>query len=140
MKIVFFTTWYDLIVVFIKIDFEFEWCLEVSDSDVINSFEQMGFFFFFQDQVLSSMQQKLDNLCEEMSNIRSQPGNKNVEVEPPPSRDAFGCDKIKFIDCGCWHCDQHQDLLSGLMVRFIFICVQQRVKFVFEFLFNYFFS
>jgi len=72
--------------------------------------------------VLSSMQQKLDNLCDQLSNINSQAGtkanasfnNKNVE---PPSNDVFGCDKIKFVDCGCWHCDQHQDLLAGLMVR-----------------------
>ncbi|KAJ6428052.1 hypothetical protein OIU84_023466 [Salix udensis] len=70
------------------------------------------------DQVLSSMQQKLDSLCDQLSNINNQAGTKanaslnSKTVEPP---DAFGCDKIKFVGCGCWHCDQHQDLLAGLM-------------------------
>ena len=70
--------------------------------------------------MLSSMQQKLDSLCDQLSNINSQAGTKanaslnSKTVEPP---DAFGCDKIKFVGCGCWHCDQHQDLLAGLMVR-----------------------
>ena len=70
------------------------------------------------------MQQKLDDLCDQLSSINNQAGtkanasfnNKNVE---PPSNDVFGCDKIKFVDCGCWHCDQHHDLLAGLMVRVI---------------------
>ncbi|KAG6781723.1 hypothetical protein POTOM_014635 [Populus tomentosa] len=76
---------------------------------------------WFQDQVLSSMQQKLDDLCDQLSSINNQAGtkgnasfnnNKNLE---PPCNDVFGCDKIKFVDCGCWHCDQHHDLLAGLM-------------------------
>lgn len=77
----------------------------------------------FQDQVLSSMQQKLDDLCEQVSSIKNNAVseanaslNNNVES---PSVDAFGCDTIKFIDCSCWHCDSHQNLFAGLMVRFI---------------------
>ncbi|XP_065860593.1 uncharacterized protein [Euphorbia lathyris] len=71
------------------------------------------------DEVLSSMQQKLDDLCEQLSSTKNQTGSQpntslynNVES---PANDNFGCDKIKFIDCGCWHCDHHQDLFAGLM-------------------------
>lgn len=73
--------------------------------------------------MLSSMQQKLDHLCDQLNNINQQAvtkanasfnNNKNTES---PSNDAFGGNKVKFIDCGCWHCDQHQDVLAGLTVR-----------------------
>ncbi|KAH8522886.1 hypothetical protein H0E87_003509 [Populus deltoides] len=92
----------------------------VSESKKNGIINQLKKSVELRDQVLSSMQQKLDNLCDQLSNINSQAGtkanasfnNKNVE---PPSNDVFGCDKIKFVDCGCWHCDQHQDLLAGLM-------------------------
>jgi len=75
--------------------------------------------------VLSSMQQKLDDLCDQLSSINNQAGTKgnasfnNKKNLEPPCNDVFGCDKIKFVDCGCWHCDQHHDLLAGLMVRII---------------------
>ncbi|XP_021649536.2 uncharacterized protein LOC110641944 isoform X2 [Hevea brasiliensis] len=71
------------------------------------------------DQVLSRMQQKLDDLCEQVSSIKNRAGveanaslNKNVKS---PSSDAFGCNNIKFVDCGCWHCDHHQNLFAGFM-------------------------
>ncbi|CAL5433883.1 unnamed protein product [Camellia sinensis] len=64
------------------------------------------------DQVLLSMQQKLDNLCEQVNYIKDQPGTwadisfpKNVEFlfnEP------FGSEKAKSVGCGCQLCDQHQ--------------------------------
>ncbi|KAJ4847018.1 hypothetical protein Tsubulata_006968 [Turnera subulata] len=70
------------------------------------------------DQVLSGMQKKLDNLCEQLYN-----GNDgacggiqaNKPLQSPPAKDAFGCAKINFVDCGCWHCDQHQPLFAGFM-------------------------
>ncbi|KAJ6340965.1 hypothetical protein OIU78_009194 [Salix suchowensis] len=90
----------------------------VSESKKNGIINQLMESVELRDQVLSSMQQKLDSLCDQLSNINSQAGTKanaslnSKTVEPP---DAFGCDKIKFVGCGCWHCDQHQDLLAGLM-------------------------
>ncbi|KAJ6713371.1 hypothetical protein OIU79_009375 [Salix purpurea] len=90
----------------------------VSESKKNGIINQLKESVELRDQVLSSMQQKLDSLCDQLSNINSQAGTKanaslnSKTVEPP---DAFGCDKIKFVGCGCWHCDQHQDLLAGLM-------------------------
>ncbi|KAF5471244.1 hypothetical protein F2P56_011693 [Juglans regia] len=70
------------------------------------------------DQVLSSMQQKLDILCEEVNNVRDHSGalgemaaTKNAEL---PCNKAFGSDTIKFVDCGCWLCDQHRDIYNAL--------------------------
>ncbi|KAF9688680.1 hypothetical protein SADUNF_Sadunf01G0013300 [Salix dunnii] len=90
----------------------------VSESKKNGIINQLKESVELRDQVLTSMQQKLDSLCDQLSNINSQAGTKanasfnSKNVEPP---DAFGCDKIKFVGCGCWHCDQHQDLLAGLM-------------------------
>ncbi|KAJ8759595.1 hypothetical protein K2173_008775 [Erythroxylum novogranatense] len=53
------------------------------------------------DEVLSSMQQKLDNLCEQVNHGRS-------KCEGLATLDDLGCHKIQFSQCGCWHCDQHQ--------------------------------
>ncbi|KAJ6934661.1 hypothetical protein NC651_009610 [Populus alba x Populus x berolinensis] len=93
----------------------------VSESKKNRIINQLKKSVELRDQVLSSMQQKLDDLCDQLSSINNQAGtkgnasfnnNKNLE---PPCNDVFGCDKIKFVDCGCWHCDQHHDLLAGLM-------------------------
>ncbi|KDP20188.1 hypothetical protein JCGZ_07908 [Jatropha curcas] len=71
------------------------------------------------DQVLSGMQQKLDDLCEQLNSIKNHSRaeantllNENVESL---SSNVFGCARIKFVDCGCWHCDHHQNLFAGLM-------------------------
>ncbi|XP_068337194.1 uncharacterized protein [Pyrus communis] len=70
------------------------------------------------DQILSSMQQKLDSLCEQMNNIKDHSGTlvpstlENVELQ---RNESFGSHKIKFVDCGCWLCDQHRDLPNGLV-------------------------
>lgn len=67
--------------------------------------------------MLLRMQQKLDDLCEQVSGIKATASlSKNVES---PSSDAFGGNTIKFVDCGCWHCDHHQGLFADFMVRFI---------------------
>ncbi|KAJ6694702.1 hypothetical protein OIU74_013929 [Salix koriyanagi] len=93
----------------------------VSESKKNRIINQLKKSVELRDQVLSSMQQKLDDLCDQLSSIKNQAGikanasfnnSKNIE---PPCNDVFGCDKIKFVDCGCWHCDQHHDLLAGLM-------------------------
>ncbi|CAN1263677.1 hypothetical protein LINPERPRIM_LOCUS11689 [Linum perenne] len=63
------------------------------------------------------MQQKLDNLCDQMVSIKGN-GDKDAEEKSSLYSGEFGCDKIKFVDCGCWHCDQHhQELFGGSMVR-----------------------
>ncbi|CAN1263669.1 hypothetical protein LINPERPRIM_LOCUS11689 [Linum perenne] len=60
------------------------------------------------DEVLSSMQQKLDNLCDQMVSIK---GNGDKDAEEKSSLYS-----VKFVDCGCWHCDQHhQELFGGSM-------------------------
>ncbi|KAK1586708.1 hypothetical protein Q3G72_005334 [Acer saccharum] len=68
----------------------------------------------FRDQVLLSMQQKLDNLCEQLYFVKDQPGIKaNVSSNGKAESlidESFGQDKINFVDCGCWLCDQHHDL------------------------------
>ncbi|TQD89832.1 hypothetical protein C1H46_024598 [Malus baccata] len=70
------------------------------------------------DQILSSMQQKLDSLCEQMNNIKDHSGTlvpstlENVELQ---RNESFSSHKIKFVDCGCWLCDQHRDLPNGLV-------------------------
>ncbi|KAL6200666.1 hypothetical protein ACLB2K_030447 [Fragaria x ananassa] len=74
----------------------------------------------FRDQVLSNMQHKLDSLCAQISNIKDHPGTKTPVMSPTKdiemqSDEAFGCDKIKFVDCGCWLCDQHRDVSHGLV-------------------------
>ncbi|KAK7325052.1 hypothetical protein VNO77_29101 [Canavalia gladiata] len=71
------------------------------------------------DQLLSSMQQKLDNFCELVnSSIEhsatpiSEPSTNDRELQ---SNEAFGPEKIKFVDCGCWHCEQHSAFFNEKM-------------------------
>lgn len=68
------------------------------------------------------MQHKLDSLCEQMNNIKDHSTTRSGDTSPTTnvelaSNEDFGCDKIKFVDCGCWLCDQHRDLSHGLVVR-----------------------
>ncbi|GAV63506.1 hypothetical protein CFOL_v3_07024 [Cephalotus follicularis] len=69
------------------------------------------------DHVLTSMQQKLDNLCEQLTTVKDQAEsrnmsfNKNVES---PWNETLKSDKIQFVDCGCWLCDDHHGLFTGL--------------------------
>ncbi|CAN6696621.1 unnamed protein product [Malus baccata var. baccata] len=70
------------------------------------------------DQILSSMQQKLDSLCEQMNNIKDHSGTlvpSTLESAELQRNESFGSHKIKFVDCGCWLCDQHRDLPNGLV-------------------------
>ncbi|KAF8041161.1 hypothetical protein BT93_B3168 [Corymbia citriodora subsp. variegata] len=71
------------------------------------------------DQILSSMQQKLDNLCQQVHNAKDREGNgteasvaKNLGF---PFDATFESNGIEFVDCGCWLCDQHHKQFGGLM-------------------------
>ncbi|ESQ41232.1 hypothetical protein EUTSA_v10013519mg [Eutrema salsugineum] len=63
------------------------------------------------DHVLSSMQQKLDDLCQQLNLAKDQSGNafKVSDHDDLQSTftENFGSEKVKFVDCGCWLCDQH---------------------------------
>lgn len=68
--------------------------------------------------MLSSMQQKLDNLCEQVNSskedtiaVTNKLSTKDEELQ---LGETFGTERIKFVDCGCWHCEQHH---NELMVR-----------------------
>lgn len=73
----------------------------------------------YQDQVLSSMQQKLDCLCEQLNNVKEHPGTVNLSMKNVESlcSEGFGSENTKFVDCGCWICDQHHDLFNSMAVR-----------------------
>lgn len=79
-----------------------------------------------QDQVLLSMQQKLDDLCDQVNPVKHQSGtnndvalSKNVDLA---DSGVFGHDKINFVDCGCWLCDQHHHLFCGVEVKILILC------------------
>lgn len=76
-----------------------------------------------QDQVLLSMQQKLDDLCNQVNPVKDQSGTEN-DMALRKNADladsgGFGQEKIKFVDCGCWLCDEHLDLISRLEVNIL---------------------
>ncbi|XP_030521272.2 LOW QUALITY PROTEIN: uncharacterized protein LOC115734557 [Rhodamnia argentea] len=71
------------------------------------------------DQILSSMQQKLDNLCQQVHNVKDREG---TGAEAPVAKNfgfpfdaTFESNGIEFVDCGCWLCDQHHKQFGGLM-------------------------
>ncbi|KAM3693247.1 hypothetical protein ACJW30_08G151800 [Castanea mollissima] len=67
-----------------------------------------------QNHGLSSVQQKLDKMCEQVDIVRdhSDGGVETTFIKRAgsPCKEAFGSDAVKFVDCGCWLCDQHRDL------------------------------
>uniref|UniRef100_A0A9I9EJ56 Uncharacterized protein n=1 Tax=Cucumis melo TaxID=3656 RepID=A0A9I9EJ56_CUCME len=66
-----------------------------------------------------SMQHKLDDLCNQMNPVKDQTDLEDSE--------AFRNHKIKFLNCRCWLCDEHLDLLVSL---YIFSCAERERKFV----------
>ncbi|AES67714.2 hypothetical protein MtrunA17_Chr2g0329061 [Medicago truncatula] len=71
------------------------------------------------DQLLSSMQEKLDNLCEQFNSSKE---NTVAAVNKLSTKDGelqldetFGSERIKFVDCGCWHCDEHSSFCNEYM-------------------------
>ncbi|XVE60038.1 hypothetical protein DITRI_Ditri05aG0094600 [Diplodiscus trichospermus] len=66
-----------------------------------------------QDQVLSSLQQKVDNLCEQLNSAEEKQGTEaKIKVEPPLN-ETFGSGRINFVNCGCWICYQHLEQFKG---------------------------
>ncbi|XP_010527661.1 PREDICTED: uncharacterized protein LOC104804971 isoform X2 [Tarenaya hassleriana] len=69
------------------------------------------------DQLLSDMQQKLDDLCEQLNLIKHHSGTGPKASDDDnlqrTLKETFGSQNIKFIDCGCWLCDQHHHLLPS---------------------------
>ncbi|CAJ1955606.1 unnamed protein product [Sphenostylis stenocarpa] len=70
------------------------------------------------DQVLSSMQQKLDTLCELVNNSKEysttamkKSCDKDGEYK---LNEAFGTEKDKLVECGCWQCEQHSSFFNEL--------------------------
>lgn len=78
---------------------------------------------FYQDQVLSSMQQKLDNLCEQVNSSKENSPAAIKDSELKLDDEAFGTEKIKFVDCGCWHCERHSPFFNESMVRTLLVLV-----------------
>ncbi|KAK4763399.1 hypothetical protein SAY86_009167 [Trapa natans] len=74
------------------------------------------------DQIISDMQQKLDNLCGQVNTVKEQPGfgdKDSTSKNAGFTLDAgFEPGKINFVECGCWLCDEHQKLSSGTEVGF----------------------
>ena len=76
----------------------------------------------FQDQVLTSMQQKLDALCKQLNHTKDQSGNGSKVVDLDDDdlqsafREKFGSENVKFVECGCWLCDQHHHSSPAVQV------------------------
>ncbi|XAR62379.1 hypothetical protein NMG60_11017111 [Bertholletia excelsa] len=69
------------------------------------------------DQVLLSMQQKLDNLCEQLNYIKDQPGTLGVIASEGNTKfmsdESFASEHVVSIGCGCQFCDQHKSPLNN---------------------------
>jgi len=69
------------------------------------------------------MQQKLDTLCELVNNSKEYSAtkkscDKDVELQ---LNETFGTEKVKPVDCGCWHCEQHSAFFNDVMVEILFV-------------------
>ncbi|XP_019436577.1 PREDICTED: uncharacterized protein LOC109342945 isoform X1 [Lupinus angustifolius] len=85
-----------------------------SESHKNQRIRQLNKSVELRDQVLSSMQQKLDNLCEQLTNTKEHsPATTKEEVMQ--LSETFGTEKMKFVDCGCCHCEQHSGLFNELV-------------------------
>ncbi|KAF2591687.1 hypothetical protein F2Q70_00040877 [Brassica cretica] len=75
------------------------------------------------DQVLTSMQQKLDALCKQLNHTKDQSGNGSKVVDLDDDdlqsafREKFGSENVKFVECGCWLCDQHHHSSPAVQER-----------------------
>lgn len=82
--------------------------------------------FCLQDEVLTGMQQKLDDLCQQLSLVKDLPGDgSNVSSDHDHDDDddlqskfkeKFRSENLKFVDCGCWLCDQHHPSSPAIQV------------------------
>ncbi|XP_039027865.1 uncharacterized protein LOC120161722 isoform X1 [Hibiscus syriacus] len=58
------------------------------------------------------MQQKVDNLCEQLNNTKKKPGTwAKTDVESSFS-ETLGSGSVQVDDCGCWICYQHREQLK----------------------------
>ncbi|CAL0332475.1 unnamed protein product [Lupinus luteus] len=64
------------------------------------------------DRMLLSMQQKLDDLGEELKSTTKETSPAITKGEEMQLTKTFGTEKMKFVGCGCWHCEQHSDLFN----------------------------
>ncbi|KAK9273742.1 hypothetical protein L1049_018552 [Liquidambar formosana] len=78
----------------------------VAESKKNRQIRQLKKSVELRDQVLSSMQQKLDNLCEQVNNIKDQ---------PETGANMSFMKNMEFGSCGCWLCDHHRGLPNGLV-------------------------
>lgn len=66
------------------------------------------------------MQQKLDDLCQELHLVKDQSGTLSKVLDHDDLRstpkEKFGSEKITFVDCGCWLCDQHHHSSPAIQV------------------------
>lgn len=85
-----------------------------------------------QDQVLSNMQQKLDDLCQQLNLAKDQSGNgsKTLDHDDLKStlKEKFGSERINFVGCGCWLCDQHHHSSHTIQVCVFFAFQMQSLK------------
>ncbi|KAK7402218.1 hypothetical protein VNO78_14304 [Psophocarpus tetragonolobus] len=65
------------------------------------------------DQVLLSMQQKLDSLCELVSSNSKEHSINNKSREKDGELQLN--ERIKFVECGCWHCEEHCAFFNEVM-------------------------
>ncbi|GMI84134.1 hypothetical protein HRI_002082700 [Hibiscus trionum] len=65
------------------------------------------------NEVLSSMQQKVDNLCEQLNNTDEKPGTSAKTDVESSWNGTFGSGNVQVDDCGCWICHQHQEQFKG---------------------------
>ncbi|KAH0936814.1 hypothetical protein HID58_004275 [Brassica napus] len=63
------------------------------------------------DQVLTGMQQKLDDLCQQLSLVKVLGDGDDLESK---FKEKFGSENVKFVECGCLLCDQHHHSSSGI--------------------------
>lgn len=85
----------------------------VAKSDKNRQIRQLRNCVQLRDQVLLSMQQKLDDLCEQVSFIKDQP--QTVSDFSAPKIAYFSSSNSICTDC--WHCDQHRAQLNDLSVN-----------------------
>ena len=78
-----------------------------------------------QDQMLLSMQQKVDNLFEQLNTAGGQQGTSAKTNVESPLNETFGSGCNKFLDCDCWICDQH---LEQFKVRIQFMAVANKLS------------
>ncbi|KAG2244785.1 hypothetical protein Bca4012_024312 [Brassica carinata] len=74
---------------------------ESKKNDVIRQLQKS---VDLRDQVLSGMQQKLDDLCQQLTLAKVSDHDDDLESK---FKEKFGSENVKFLECGCWLCDQH---------------------------------